>query len=421
MGSLISEEYREQNALLHAEKPGYGAGGAKWAPLVRQLASQTDTVLDYGCGKGELAKALWPRPIHEYDPAIEGKNVAQSCDIVVCTDVLEHIEPESMQAVMEHLVALTKRHFFFSIATCKAKKDLPDGRNAHLSVWPASWWKNYLTKYFNLLAFEEHQYGVTGLGAPIKEVPTINSVSARPEDERIENMRINSKMVDQRLCDNIPPHDRTAILYCSGPSLKATWSLDEDGDRLTVSNAHDFMISKGVYPLAHMDCDPRPHKHEMVTPNGLVQYWLASCCHPQYIEKLNGFDVALWHLHNGPETQDALFNEIEPDGWLLVGGGSIGLRAISLLYSQGYRNFSIHGMDCSYLNGEHHASFHTGKNDSQVIKVRCGERWFEASLSMIDYARQFLDDLRLWEGSTFKMQGDGLLQEMCKHGRTINV
>lgn len=250
----------------------------------------------------------------------------------------------------------------------------------------------------------------------ISEVPQIVTVSALPETQRIENMRINSRKVDARLVDNMPAHDRTAVLCCSGPSLAGTWAVarDEDGDIFTVSNAHDFMIERGIIPLAHMDCDPRPHKAAMVTPNELVCYWIASCIDPNYLDKLAGHHVALWHLHNGPEVQTALFDEIEPNGWLLIGGGSIGLRAVSLLYSQGYRKFSIHGMDCSHDDGAHHAAPHTGKNAQPTIRVRCGGKWFHTTSSLVDYARQFLDDLRLWPGASFKMHGNGMLQEMCK-------
>lgn len=247
----------------------------------------------------------------------------------------------------------------------------------------------------------------------LAELPPIQTISALPEDERIAHMRANSLNVTKRFQENVPAHDRTAALCCPGPSLSMTWP-QINGDVFTVSNAHDFLIGKGVVPFAHMDCDPRPHKHLMVMPHPEVQYWIASCIHPNYIDMLDGFDVTLWHLHNGPETEKAFFEgeEFAPGEWLLVGGGSIGLRAVCLLYSQGYRNFEIHGMDCS---GGYVAP-HTGKKRDEIT-VRCGNVSFRSNLSLIDYARQFLDDMRLWEGATFKMHGNGLLQAMCKEAK----
>jgi hypothetical protein len=60
--------------------------------------------------------------------------------MVVCTDVLEHIEPEHLDAVLRHVCSLAKKAVFLQIATRPAKKCLPDGRNAHLTVQSAEWW-----------------------------------------------------------------------------------------------------------------------------------------------------------------------------------------------------------------------------------------------------------------------------------------
>jgi hypothetical protein len=419
---LITEAYREQNAELHQRMSHYGTGGAKWKWAVLNILDLEglETVLDYGCGKGDLKRSLPNRKVFEYDPAIEGKTVATPADLVVCTDVLEHIEPELIDNVLDHILSVTNKKLLFSISTIPAKKFLADGRNAHLSLQDSHWWLEKLSKNFRVVEWKITDKSVQGKAIPIRELAPIVTISAMAESDRIEHMRVNSKAIKARLQDNIPPHDRTAILVCYGPSLKQTYRTipAEQGDIFTVSGAHKFLFEKGIFPFAHIDCDPRPHKTEqMGFPVRGVKYWMASCVHPSYIEKLRDQDVALWHLHNGPETQDALFNEIEPDGWLLLGGGSVGLRAVSLLYSQGYRKFSVHGMDCSHADGERFAGQHLGKNAQPVQKVRCGERWFDSNLSLIDYARQFLDDLRLWPSAEFSFHGDGLLQHMIKESQ----
>lgn len=160
---LISEEYRSQNRKLHRHREAYGRSGGGWAKAVIGLTEHFDTkdVLDYGCGKGELAKKL-PIPVREYDPAIDGKDVLpEPADIVVCTDVLEHIEPEYLEAVLDHLQSLVRVCGFFTIATRKAKKILPDGRNAHLIVQPADWWLGHLQHRFKVVRWDvdERQKG----------------------------------------------------------------------------------------------------------------------------------------------------------------------------------------------------------------------------------------------------------------------
>ena len=250
----------------------------------------------------------------------------------------------------------------------------------------------------------------------VRKLSPIQSIPAWSEAARFEHIKSNCARVEYRLSDDHPAHGRTAILVCYGPSLKDTWhaAAKTEGDIFTVSAAHGFMLEQGVIPFAQIDCDPRPHKAaQFGEPDQDIQYWLGSCVHPDYLDRLEGYDVLLWHLHNGPESADNIWS-IEPDAWLCVGGGSVGLRSISLLYTQGYRHFEIHGMDCSLENGRTYAGGHLGKVKDST-SVRCGDRWFESNLSLIDYARQFLDDLRLWHGATFRVHGNGLLAHMIEN------
>lgn len=104
-----------------------------------------ERVLDYGCGQGTLRTALkaqgFAPDVMEYDPAIKGKDgLPKPAELVACTDVLEHVEPEKLPAVLAHLRRLTLKAAFLLIATRKANKTLPDRRNAHLIVRPADWW-----------------------------------------------------------------------------------------------------------------------------------------------------------------------------------------------------------------------------------------------------------------------------------------
>ncbi len=253
----------------------------------------------------------------------------------------------------------------------------------------------------------------------LQEIPAITSISAMSDERRNENVRRNCAANKKRVQDGIEPHDLTATLACYGPSLKETWPLLRNiPDVYCVGASHKFLLDRDIIPSVMIDCDPRARNvDQMGEPHKDVRYWLASCVDPSYLGKLAGHDVALWHLHNGSVSADFIWS-IEPEAWLLIGGGSVGLRAISLLYARGYRKFDIHGMDSSYAEGAvggiQYAGPHADQNPKHLMEVRCGERWFKSNPSLIDYARQFMSDLRLWPGASFKMYGDGLLQEMCK-------
>jgi hypothetical protein len=149
---LISEEYRALNVQLHRDNLAYGVGGGKHADTVLKLCERlkTTSVLDYGCGKGYLAKKL-PFPIWEYDPAISGKDQApRPADIVVCVDVLEHVEPDKIVLVLDDLRRCTRKVGWFVIHTGPSSKTLSDGRNAHLIQRPSAWWEKHMADFFEI-------------------------------------------------------------------------------------------------------------------------------------------------------------------------------------------------------------------------------------------------------------------------------
>jgi hypothetical protein len=161
--TLISPAYRDEQIRLHQQPRGYGGKGKKWATAVQSLVwvHGCASVLDYGCGEGSLITYLqavnredqmrckdFPprcRDFREYDPAIDGKDaLPDPADLVVCTDVLEHIEPEKLSAVLQHLKALARKVLLLVIATRPSGKTLSDGRNAHLILESAEWWGDRL-------------------------------------------------------------------------------------------------------------------------------------------------------------------------------------------------------------------------------------------------------------------------------------
>ena len=157
---LISPDYIEANRELHARSK-YGSTGSRWATQIYELARQNKArdILDYGCGKGSLMIALKEKfdasvkcRLLEYDPAIAGKETKPArVDIVVCTDVLEHVEPECLDAVLDDLKTLTRRAIFLVVSTMPASKVFADGRNAHLIVQPMHWWLPMLMERFRLI------------------------------------------------------------------------------------------------------------------------------------------------------------------------------------------------------------------------------------------------------------------------------
>ena len=175
MPSLISEEYRAQQRQLHEEHDNYGTASVKFAPVVSQIvnAAKITTLLDYGAGKGRLARSLegikGDLDIQMYDPAIPAFAAApEPAELVCCIDVLEHIEPFAIDEVIAHLASLTQRFAFITIHCGPAQKVLPDGRNAHLIQEPPKWWLTKILPYFDPCEFRLVPGGCMLVLKPIK-------------------------------------------------------------------------------------------------------------------------------------------------------------------------------------------------------------------------------------------------------------
>jgi hypothetical protein len=159
---LISDSYRAAQAELHRD-PNYGVASLHWAPTVADLARQIKPkrILDYGAGKGrlgiELKKLLQiPFDLVQYDPSVpEFAASPAPCDLVACIDVLEHIEPDCLDAVLDDLKRVTARVGIYTIATGPAMKTLPDGRNAHLIQQGPAWWVPKLFARFRVRSFAD--------------------------------------------------------------------------------------------------------------------------------------------------------------------------------------------------------------------------------------------------------------------------
>lgn len=186
---LISEPYLAASRELHA-RGNYGVSGKRWATAVCELARRCEAreVLDYGSGRGTLGMSLrlmqaraivtdddgisraepgLPFEMIEYDPAVLGKEAKpERADLVVCTDVLEHIEPDCLYAVLDDMQRIARKAVFLVVATAPANKHLADGRNAHLIVEPPDWWLPKIMQRFHLHQFQDLGAGFLAIGVP---------------------------------------------------------------------------------------------------------------------------------------------------------------------------------------------------------------------------------------------------------------
>jgi hypothetical protein len=147
---LASPAYRELLIQTHEESPWGNKGYKHASEIIEFMSSLNDqggqmSILDYGCGSNSLANNYKDLNIQSYDPGvIEFSDMPEPVDIVVCTDVLEHVEPDLLYNVLRHIAELAQVGIYLRIGTRLAKRTLADGRNAHLIVKNCEWWLDKL-------------------------------------------------------------------------------------------------------------------------------------------------------------------------------------------------------------------------------------------------------------------------------------
>jgi hypothetical protein len=154
--ALISNEYQQQLADMHMADEYWGTSAGYYADLVTSIINRfsVKTILDYGSGKGTLHQYL--SPDHQvayalYDPAIPGISaIPRPREMVVCLDVLEHIEPDLIDNVLKDIQRCAQKLAFINISLVPARKHLPDGRNAHILLRSSRWWTEKLLEYWDI-------------------------------------------------------------------------------------------------------------------------------------------------------------------------------------------------------------------------------------------------------------------------------
>ena len=106
-------------------------------------------VLDYGCGRSGLADQLPVARALKYDPAVEGYTElpGASVDLVVCTDVLEHIPEHHLPTVLTEIRSFSDLAVF-TVAQKPAYFHLTNGDNCHCTCKPREWWEGVLLTFY---------------------------------------------------------------------------------------------------------------------------------------------------------------------------------------------------------------------------------------------------------------------------------
>tara|TARA_R100001082_G_scaffold37249_1_gene19603 strand:- start:255 stop:920 length:666 start_codon:yes stop_codon:yes gene_type:complete len=162
-----SQEYKdlvESYKVLHkGEGKFQGHSLLPCIPYIHKaiIKNNCKTLLDYGCGKAlpynnkrykelKLVKPiqdLWELNSYSlYDPGYEeySKIPTGKYDMVICTDVLEHIPEQDLEWVLKKIFNYATKAVYLNISCQPAIKHFQEGkfkgRNVHVSVFNEKWW-----------------------------------------------------------------------------------------------------------------------------------------------------------------------------------------------------------------------------------------------------------------------------------------
>ena len=158
---ITNKNYVEQYKLLNDKNKLYYESNLSIFNMVNEISLfinylKPKNILDYGCGNGVLLKLLKHKytkiNIDGYDPAIKEFSVIPKnhYDMIINTDVLEHIPKSDIGYVVNHIKSLSN-NVFFCLHHGKAWTILPNGENAHITIEPKEWYHNLMRNYFDII------------------------------------------------------------------------------------------------------------------------------------------------------------------------------------------------------------------------------------------------------------------------------
>ena len=239
-------------------------------------------------------------------------------------------------------------------------------------------------------------------------------VGNTPEEEIISNVRENSKNYKNWL-EVKPEHDGVAVLIGGGDSINAhikdIQKLQREGAAtFTMNGSSKWAMDHGIISDVQVIVDAKEESHKLVDPNAHYHLF-ASQCSPRTLEQVDNLTL----VHFGLDTIEKYLpeNRVKQGGYVLLGAGStVGNAALSIAFSQGYREFHIFGYDSSYSDGKSHGYQQPLNQFMPTTKIKWGGKEFLASVAMKGQAEKFpLNALALKNaGCDLHVYGEGLLQ-----------
>jgi len=242
----------------------------------------------------------------------------------------------------------------------------------------------------------------------------------------LDNIRVNIK----RQLPQVKPYEinsQKIAIVAGGPSLSDTLpelrrQVEDEGIKLVaVNNTHDWLVERGFKPSIHVMVDAQQHNVKFVqNPIKSCKYLMASQCHPDVFDALEGYNTQIFHLLNKSGEEKVLDEYYYKKYHFVVGGSTVTLRAIWMMRMLGFTKMDVYGFDSCYMDGKHHAYDQIENDRCEVRELTCAGKKFQCAAWM---ASQFEDFqhfiISLGDKFELNVHGNGLIAHMMNEGAKL--
>lgn len=441
----ISEKAKYEQVWEHEEYRTV-APGEDAAFLFKRVVSpqKNESLIDFGCGTGRGGVALaalcklnvtlldfagncLDKDSREYLQEFPHKikfvehDLTQPTELRAmygyCTDVMEHIPPEQVDAVLNTILS-SARKVFFQIACVEDQLGKLIGQPLHLSIHDHKWWRQKLEDMGCIVRWE-HDFGshccfYVSRWATVADMVPRGTVNTTP-DEMKEHIVANLSSGYAE----VKPHDTNDIevmILAGGPSLadfedEIIRKRAEGMPLITVNGAYHWAIDKGLKPSAQIIGDCREWNRRFVIPRvDGCRYLLNAACHPSVVKAAPKEQTFLWLAGDSEHVREAL-KPFDGDHFPVHGGSTTMLRALPLMRMLGYRKFHIYGWDSCLRDDTHHAYVQPENDDKTITTVTVKGRSFKCHPWMAVQAQEFITIQKMIaDEMEMAVYGDGLIR-----------
>jgi hypothetical protein len=260
--------------------------------------------------------------------------------------------------------------------------------------------------------------------------------------EPFDNSDLKLNISEDRILENVERNIRRGLpqlnVYPTRPEhvclVAGGWSLDDTFDELrdlywagspliALNGAGNWLVERNLRPGALVVLDARPMNVSFVEREiPKCKYFLASQCDPGLFDACEGREVYVFHALTVEREKDLLEEYYRGRYHHVVGGSTVGLRAITLARFLGFEFMHLFGFDSCYTpEGKHHAYAQPWNENEGSTRMWCAGKEFRCSAWQASQAEQFVSFVKV-NGEHFHLSvhGDGLLAHIVQTGAELS-